>query len=55
MKAQEVHQIAYNKPYDINPRDWIGALFQRDKNPQHTLIHFGVVRLLALRLPKYFF
>ena len=33
---KEVHQIAYDKPYDINPRDWIGALFQRDKNPQHT-------------------
>ena len=28
--------IAYNKPYDINPTRLIGALFQRDKNPQHT-------------------
>ena len=35
-KLKEVHQVAYDKPYDINPRDWIGALFGNDKHPQHT-------------------
>tara|TARA_Y100000590_G_scaffold294719_1_gene332110 strand:+ start:303 stop:932 length:630 start_codon:yes stop_codon:yes gene_type:complete len=33
---KEVHDIAYCKPYDINPRDWILALFQWDPTPQLT-------------------
>ncbi len=33
---KEVHEIAYCKPYDINPRDWIDALFQTDPTPQLT-------------------
>jgi len=24
----------YDKPYDINPRDWIEALFRKDDDPQ---------------------
>jgi len=36
IKLKEIHNIVYDKPYDINPRDWIGALFNNDKNPQHT-------------------
>jgi len=35
-KLKEIHQIAYNRPYDINPRDWIGALFNNDSHPQKT-------------------
>lgn len=33
---KRVHEIAYLKPYDINPKDWINALFQRDPTPQVT-------------------
>jgi len=33
---KQVHEIAYCKPYDINPKDWIYALFQSDPNPQLT-------------------
>jgi hypothetical protein len=33
---KNVHKIAYDKPYDINPRDWIDALFQSDPTPQLT-------------------
>jgi hypothetical protein len=33
---KEVHTIAYDKPYDIHPKDWIHALFQRDPTPQLT-------------------
>ena len=33
---KEVHKIAYCKPYDINPKDWIHALFQKDPTPQLT-------------------
>ena len=27
-KLEEVHKIVYNKPYDIVPTDWVGALFR---------------------------
>ena len=29
-----VHDIVYDKPYDINPFDWIEAFIQKDSNPQ---------------------
>ena len=37
---KQVHEIAYLKPYDINPRDWIHALFQSDPTPQ-LMADFG--------------
>ena len=33
-KLKTAYNLSYNKPYDINPRDWIHALFQRDSEPQ---------------------
>ena len=30
----EIHEIVYNKPYDIVPKDWIEAIFRKDDNPQ---------------------
>lgn len=33
---EEVHKVVYDKPYDINPRDWISALFRRNSDPQQT-------------------
>jgi cell wall-associated NlpC family hydrolase len=33
---EEVHSVAYNKPYDIIPSDWISALFKKDAHPQKT-------------------
>ena len=29
-----VHDVVYNKPYDINPIDWVEAFLQVDFNPQ---------------------
>ena len=31
-----VHDVVYNKPYDINPIDWVEAFLQVDFNPQKT-------------------
>ena len=33
---REIHEVVYDKPYDINPRDWVNALFRRDNHPQQT-------------------
>ena len=33
-KLTEVHNVVYNKPYDIVPTDWIEALLQKDLSPQ---------------------
>ena len=33
---KKVHDVVYDKPYDIIPTDWIGALFHRDTKPQKT-------------------
>tara|TARA_Y100000590_G_scaffold179768_1_gene204912 strand:+ start:9842 stop:10471 length:630 start_codon:yes stop_codon:yes gene_type:complete len=35
-KLKEIHDVVYNKPYDINPKDWILAIFRRDTEPQKT-------------------
>jgi hypothetical protein len=33
---KKIHNIVYNKPYDIVPKDWIEAIFRKDDNPQKT-------------------
>ena len=33
---KNIHKMVYDKPYDINPRDWIEALFRKDNHPQKT-------------------
>jgi hypothetical protein len=35
-KLKEIHEVVYNKPYDIVPQDWIQALFRKDDSPQKT-------------------
>jgi len=35
-KLREVHNVVYNKPYDIVPRDWVEALLRKDSHPQKT-------------------
>ena len=35
-KLSQIHEIVYNKVYDIIPRDWIEAAFRREDNPQKT-------------------
>lgn len=35
-KISEIYFDTLNKPYDINPRDWIYALFRQDSQPQKT-------------------
>ena len=35
-RLAEVHKIVYDKPYDIVPTDWVGALFRKDAKPQKT-------------------
>ena len=32
----EIHDVVYNKPYDIVPTDWIEGLFRKDDHPQKT-------------------
>uniref|UniRef100_A0A6C0EIG1 Peptidase n=1 Tax=viral metagenome TaxID=1070528 RepID=A0A6C0EIG1_9ZZZZ len=31
---KKIHEVVYDKPYDLYPKDWIEALLQRDPNPQ---------------------
>lgn len=31
-----IHNIVYNKPYDICPKDWFEALLRKDSQPQKT-------------------
>ena len=33
---QDIHDVVYNKPYDIVPKDWIEAFFKKDFSPQKT-------------------
>ena len=35
-KLLQIHEIVYDKIYDIIPRDWIESVFRRDDNPQKT-------------------
>lgn len=35
-KMKQIHNVAYDKPYDIIPTDWIGAMFKKDTHPQKT-------------------
>ena len=35
-KLTEVHDVVYNKPYDIVPLDWLQAISRKDSNPQKT-------------------
>ena len=32
----EIHNVVYDKPYDILPGDWVEAFEQKDINPQKT-------------------
>lgn len=33
---EKVHNVVYNKPYDIVPSDWINVVLKRDPKPQKT-------------------
>ena len=33
---KEIHKVVYDKIYDINPKDWIGAISRSDDEPQKT-------------------
>ena len=35
-KLESIHNVVYDKPYDIVPKDWIEAFFKRDSQPQKT-------------------
>ena len=35
-KLKKIHDVVYDRPYDICPRDWFDALFRKDKEPQKT-------------------
>ena len=35
-KLKEIHNVVYDKPYDIVPSDWINAISRTDTNPQKT-------------------
>tara|TARA_B100001093_G_C26701614_1_gene959362 strand:+ start:189 stop:782 length:594 start_codon:yes stop_codon:yes gene_type:complete len=33
---RDIHQVVYDKPYDVLPSDWLEALFGKDSSPQKT-------------------
>lgn len=33
---KEIHDATYDKPYDVNPIDWIGCARNKDRSPQKT-------------------
>jgi len=35
-KLKEIHKVVYDKPYDIVPKDWVGAIERKDSEPQKT-------------------
>ena len=35
-KLKEIHNVVYDKPYDIIPLDWIEGYLQKDLNPKKT-------------------
>ena len=35
-KLKEIHDVVYEKPYDLVPRDWVDAYFNVDSKPQKT-------------------
>lgn len=35
-KLTDIHDVVYNKPYDIVPMDWIQAISRKDNRPQKT-------------------
>lgn len=35
-KLSEIHNLVYDKPYDVNPIDWIKAIFRINFQPQNT-------------------
>tara|TARA_B110000967_G_C18891835_1_gene567921 strand:+ start:2396 stop:3007 length:612 start_codon:yes stop_codon:yes gene_type:complete len=35
-RLKEIHDIVYEKPYDIVPRDWIEGIMGKDSEPQKT-------------------
>ena len=35
-QLKKIHEVVYDKPYDIVPADWIDAIFHKDKKPQKT-------------------
>jgi len=55
-KLEEIHNIVYEKPYDIMPKDWAQAWFRQDSSPQKTdrfwcsaLVSFILVKLGFLK------
>ena len=35
-KIKEIHDVVYDKPYDLVIKDWAEALFKKDEDPQKT-------------------
>lgn len=35
-KLKEIHKVVYDKPYDIVPLDWVGAIMREDPEPQRV-------------------
>ena len=35
-KLVDIHEVVYDKPYDIVPLDWVGAIMRKDPEPQKT-------------------
>ena len=33
---QSVHEVVYDKPYDVHVKDWVGAWLRKDAQPQKT-------------------
>ena len=35
-KLKQIHDVVYDKPYDVCPIDWVEAFLKKDPNPQKT-------------------
>ena len=51
-KLINAHSIVHNRPYDINPYDWIRAAFKIEIGPMHRLDTFWCSALVAFVYTK---
>ena len=47
LKLQEAHSVVHNRPYDMDPYDWIRAAFKIEIGPMHKLNEFWCSALVA--------
>ena len=46
-KLSEIHSVVHNRPYDLNPKDWVEAFFEKNKGDLKTEKRFWCSALVA--------